>query len=473
MANESLSFMIEHMPYFNNTFYYGLKLSVNATGHDPYILPSQRPALTILTDINAMAIRALLKGYQITGNTTYLDWAEDTVEALLHYNWDNDDGAWFSETLYGETYDPTHDEDVKNFKYSEVQFQMSLALQAIFEATSYYPYIQVIIDTLDITLANLWDIEYGGFFRNGDRSSAVLTDGWKDHLVAVQGLGVLALERVWSYGLPILSNVRIAPTNPRPHDDVTFLVTALDEDGIDTVFVNMSIVFANGTSVISVLELPANGDYLGVFNNTLDALPDGTVINFMVFVNDTIGNVFIAGSWHFDFKVDNKAPVVLLREIYPSDEVLEGQNLFIEIGTYEFPTHSAIVSCQIFWKVNDNDYAPMNMTWIDVDIDYMVWIADLGYFSAGDVVSYYVLAVDEMGNVGESAFYLLTINGPYINADPYFVFQIVLAIGLVTAPGVGYVYIRGRREDSKKIQRDLKKAQRKKKHRGPTTRRKR
>ncbi|MHA1480378.1 MAG: hypothetical protein ACTSQZ_03010, partial [Candidatus Thorarchaeota archaeon] len=473
MANESLSFMIEHMPYYNNTYYYGLKLSVNATGHDPYILPIQRPALTVVTDINAMAIRALLKGYQITGNTTYLDWAEDTVEALLHYNWDNDDGAWFAETLYGEAYDPTFDEDVKYFKYSEIQFQMSLALQAIFEATSYYPYIQVIIDTLDITLANLWDIEYGGFFRNGDRSGAVLTDGWKDHLVAVQGLGILALERIWSYGLPIVSNVRIAPTNPRPYDNVTFLVTALDDDGIDTVFVNMTIEYENETTVISVFNLPSNANFVGVFNDTFGTFPDGSRINFNVFVNDTLGNVFIAGSYFFNIKIDEFEPVVLLREIYPAGEVLEGQDVFIEIGTYEFPTHSAIASCQLFWKVNDNDYAPINMTWIDVDIDYMVWIADLGHFSANDVISYYCLAIDESGNVGESAFYRLTINGPYVNVNPYFVFQIVLAIGLVTAPGVGYVYIRGRREDSKKIQRDLKKAQRKKKHRGPTTRRKR
>lgn len=473
MANESLSFLIEHMPYFNNTYYYGLKLAVEAAGDALSIEGLQRPAHTVLTDVNAIAIRALLKGYEITGNDTYLDWAEETVEALLYFNWDPINGAWFAETLDGEVFDPTYDEDVKWFKYAEIQFQMVLTLEVIFEATSWLPYIQLIIDTLDRTLRSLWDIENGGFYRNSDREGIVPSEIWQTHLVAVQGLGVLALERIWSYGLPIISNVLINPTSPRPNDNVTFLVTALDDDGIDAVFVNLTIEYANESTVISVIELAPNTNFVGLFNNTMGVLPDGTGINFMVFVNDTLGNVFIAGSYHFVVQIDEFSPVVLLREIYPAGEVLEGQDVFIEIGTYEFPTHSAIVSCQLFWKVNDNDYAPMNMTWIDIDIDYMVWIADLGHFSANDVISYYCLAIDETGNVGESAFYRLTIHGPYANVNPYFVFQVVLAIGLVTAPGVGYVYIRARREDSKKMQRDLKKAQRKKKHRGPTTRRKR
>jgi hypothetical protein len=460
MANRSLDFMINYMPYVNETHYLGLRLAMNRTGGEPVIDPVQRPARTVLTDVNAIAIRALLRGYQITGNRTFLDWAEDTTFAVLRYNWDQEKGAWFAETLDGEPYDPYDDEDVKWYKYSEIQFQMVLSLENLYEVTSNSFYIQLTIDTLDFAIAKLWDTVYGGFVRNSNREGFVFSQEWQVHLAAVQGLAVLAFERVWSFGLPIISYVRVAPTNPRPTDNVTLLVTATDADGIDTIFANMSIDYEGGATNISIVEIPENPGVLGTYNSTISPLPDGAKINFYVFANDTLGNVFIAGNYFFNVKLDIYGPVVVLSTTYPSDEILAGEDVFIEFRIYEYPIHSVILSCQLYWKVNDGVYTAVNMTWYDIDGDFMLWLVDIGNFKADDVVSFYCIAVDESLNVGQSAFYRLTIlaMGPI---TPFVAWQTFAAIGLIIAPGIGYSFTRLRRERAQSTQRDLKKEARK------------
>ncbi|MHA2299710.1 MAG: hypothetical protein ACXACD_02010 [Candidatus Thorarchaeota archaeon] len=461
MANRSLDFMINYMPYINETDHYlGLRLAMNRTGGEPVIDEIQRPARTVVTDINALAIRSLLKGYQITGNMTFLEWAQDTFFAILRYNWDQEEGAWFLETLDGEPYDPYEDEDVKWYKYSEIQFQMVLSLEDLYELTSNTFYIQLSIDTLDFVIAKLWDTEYGGFMKNSNREGLVISQEWQVHLAAVQGLAVEALERIWSFGLPIVSYVRVAPTNPRPTDNITLLVTATDADGIDTVFANMSIEYEGGENNISIVEIPENPDILGTFNTTISPLPDGTRINFYVFANDTLGNVFIAGNYFFNVKLDIYGPVVVLSTTYPSDEILAGEDVFIEFKIYEYPLHSVILSCQLYWKVNDGVYTAVNMTWYDIDGDFMLWLVDIGHFEADDVVSFYCIAVDESLNVGQSAFYRLTILSMR-PITPWVAWQTFAMIGLIVAPGIGYSFTRLRRERALSTQRDLKKEARK------------
>ncbi|MFW9966916.1 MAG: hypothetical protein ACFFEA_07165 [Candidatus Thorarchaeota archaeon] len=461
MANRSLDFMIKYMPYINETdHYFGLRLASNRTGGEPVIDELQRPARTVITDINAIAIRTLLRGYEITGNSTFLDWAEETAFAMLSHNWDQEYGAWFAETLDGEPYDPLYDEDVKWFKYSEIQFQMVLTLGDLYETTSNLLFIQLIIDTLDIAIAKLWDTVYGGFVQNSDREGLVFVEEWQVHLAAVQGLAVLAFERIWAFGLPIISYVRVLPTNPRPTDNITLLVTASDANGIDTVYANMSIEYESGETNLSIVLIPENPALLGTFNTTMNPLPHNTIVNFVVFANDTLGNVFIAGNYHFNVKLDIYGPVVILSTTYPSDEILAGEDVFIEFKIYEFPIHSLILSCQLFWKVNDGVYTPVNMTWYDVDGEFMLWLVDIGYFKGDDIISFYCIAVDESQNVGQSAFYRLTILSTR-PISPGAAWQTFAAIGLVIAPGIGYGFTRLRKEKALSVQRSLKKEARK------------
>jgi uncharacterized protein YyaL (SSP411 family) len=329
MAESSLSFMIEHMPVYNSSVYQGFGLATTKTGEVPTVASTERPARTIVSDINAMAIRALLKGYNVTGNSTYLDWAEDTHKAILFHNWDTEHGGWFVEILDGVPFAPLGFEDTEQYKYAEIQFQMVRAQESLYLATDNTFYIQLVIDTLDIVLAKLWDKEGGGFFTNGDEGGNVYTDDWKNHYTGVQALGVLALEKVWGFGLPIVSYVRVSPTNPRPTDKIGLMATALDEDGIDRVIVNYTLSSA-GPGNSSQVELEPNADFGGVYNTTLDELPDGTGVNFIVIANDTLGKSFVAGNYYFEVREDIWAPVVLLRAIYPSDEVRAGDDVVIE-----------------------------------------------------------------------------------------------------------------------------------------------
>ncbi|MFW9799287.1 MAG: hypothetical protein ACFFD9_02545, partial [Candidatus Thorarchaeota archaeon] len=457
MANRSLSFMIAHMPFYNDTELIGFRLATNRTGGDPVgISPYERPARTVVTDLNSIAIRALLRGYEVTGNSTYLDWAKQTFGGLLRNAWDAEHGGWFTELLDSTPYEPPPVEGVRFYKVTEIQFQTAFALEALYEATNHSVYIQIAIDTLDIVLSGLWDAVDGGFIWNGDQRVDVITEEWEIHYTSVQAQAILVLERIWAYGLPIVSYVRVSPTNPRPTDDIQFGASVLDADGIDTVLVNCTISL-NGTDSSLLMQLMPNPEVGGIYNNTIAPLPDGTRVNFIVIANDTLGNTFVAGSYFFAVRVDVWEPVVLLREVYPTEGIRVGDDVIVEIGTYEFPTHSHIISCQLHWKVNDGTYVPHNLTLVDVDGDYLVWRILLGQFHAGDVISFYCLVVDESNNVGESAYYRLTVLSPVDQVPPIALWQVAAAVGLVAAPGIGYAFARIRREKAMVVQREGKK----------------
>jgi hypothetical protein len=470
MADQAMSFMVARMKYSPDMELAGLKLAVMRNGGPFVVEEGLRPAHTIVTDINAIAIRALVKGYETTGNTTYIDTAFDVFDALLANNWDAVQGGWFAETLDGIPFDPNNDEDVKYYKYSEIQFQIILALEDMYEATdSMFP-LRMVIDTLELVLARLWEPIDEGFISNSNQDWAVIDPAWEVHYTAVQAQAILGLERIWNYGLPIVSHVRVSPTNPRPQDVITFAATALDADGIDSVYVNYTMTVGS-TTTIGVLPLFASPSISGVYNNTIGVLEDNCGVNFLVVANDTTGRAFIAGSYYFIVRADTFAPGVYLKTIYPVNEVRVGDEVIIDIETKEFPIHSHTTYCQMWWRLNAGFYTPENMTLMRVDGDSLIWRINLGEFRGGDRIDFYGKAADESGNVGQSILYQLTILGPYINITPFSAFQILAAAGLIAAPAIGYSYARMRKRNAGEAQREGKKAARKRaRRRGPRMR---
>ncbi|MFW9794249.1 MAG: hypothetical protein ACFFEE_08105, partial [Candidatus Thorarchaeota archaeon] len=408
MADRSLSFMLSHMKYSFDMEYRGLKLAVNRSGATVIVeFPFDRVAHSVVTDINAMAIRALIKGYETTGNTTYLSSANQLFETLFANNWDEDSGGWFAEVVDGEPYDPDNDEDVKFYKYSEIQLQMVLALEDLYEATdSIYP-IRMVIDIIELLIGNLWDTEYEGFMSNGNKIWAIFNNDWKTHYTSVQGQAIIGLDRVWNYGLPIVTQVRISPTNPRPQDTIYFSVVVLDDDGVDSVYVNYSMKVGDNESY-DILPMPANPEISGFFNNSLESLEDGTQVNFDVFANDTTGRAFVAGSYYFIVREDIFAPIVELNAIYPTGAIRVGDNIVIDFESYEFPEHSHTNSCELRWRLNAEMYTTVNMTPIGVVDERIIWRYILGQFNTGDQIAFFALVMDEAGNVGESRLYRLT-----------------------------------------------------------------
>jgi len=460
IADTAISFMLSYMKYYHDMEFRGLKLAVDRTGGVVNVGEQQRVAHSIVTDINAMAIRALIKGYGTTGNTTYLAEANQVFETLFTNNWDEDSGGWYAEVVDGEPYDPLEDEDVKFYKYAEIQLQMVLALEDLYEATdSIYP-IRMVIDSFELILEHLWDIIDGGFVSNGNQLWETFSPDWQIHYTAVQAQAVIGLERAWNYGLPIVTRIRITPTNPRPEDIVYFSVTVIDSDGIDTVYVNYSLTVGENETR-GILPLYAHPSIGGLYNNTMANLEDGTSMNFEVFANDTTGVAFVAGIYHFAVRVDTFAPTAELHAIYPADEVRAGDDVIIDMETYEFPEHSITNSCELKWRLNSAAYTSENMTPVGIDDNRLIWRIILGQFNAGDVIVFFCSVTDESGNVGESRIYRLTVLGPEFNITPFTTFQIVAAIGLIAAPGVGYAYTRMRKGGYKEAQREGKKAARK------------
>ncbi|MFW9833726.1 MAG: hypothetical protein ACFFEK_07015 [Candidatus Thorarchaeota archaeon] len=470
MADQSTDFMLRYMNYSYSSEFMGLKLAVSRSGGYLSVEEGDRVAHSIVTDINAIAIRALIKGYEITGNTTYLGSANAVFEALFANNWDGDNGGWFAEVVDGEPYDPLNDEDVKYYKYSEIQFQMIMAMEDLYEITgSIYP-IRIVIDTLELVLTSLWDHEYEGFVSNSNQIWQVFAEDWEVHYTAVQTLAIISLDRVWSYGLPIVTRVRITPTNPRPEDNVYFSATAFDDDGIDSVYVNYSLRVGSNTTH-GILPLIPHPTINGLYNNSLGTLANNSAVNFEVVANDTTGQVFVAGIYFFFVRTDNFAPTATLYAIYPSGQVRVGDDVIIDMETYEFPLHSSTNSCEIWWRLNAGAYNVENMTPIGFDGDSIVWRIELGQFEKDDKIAFFCLVEDESGNVGESRLYILTILGPAINVTPFTTFQIVATVGLIAAPGVGYAYVKMRKVGNKEVQREGKKAARKRARRRGSRRR--
>lgn len=471
MANQALSFMLLHMKYYYSMEFMGFKLAVDQIGGTVSVEQGDRVAHSIVTDINAMAIRALLKGYGITGNTTYLTEANQLFETLFYKNWDGDFGGWYTEVVNGEPYDPLDDEDVKYYKYSEIQFQMILALEALYEITdSIYP-VRIVVDTLELVLGHLWDMEDEGFVSNGNQKWEVFNEEWELHYTTVQAQAVLGLERISSYGLPIVTRVRIWPTNPRPQDPIDFSVTAFDDDGIDFVFINYTMETGDNITH-GTLSLSAHPTIGNLYNSSMGTLQNGTEVNFDVVANDTTGRVFVAGNYNFLVRIDIWAPIVELHAIYPTDEVRVGDDVVIDMETYEFPIHSYTEYCELWWRLNSDVYTQQNMTPMGFSGDRLIWRIILGQFNTDDRIDFFCLVMDESGNIGESRLYVLTILGPAINITPFTAFQIVATIGLIAAPGVGYAYARSRKRGFSDSQREGKKDARKRaRRRGPRRRR--
>ncbi|MFW9786570.1 MAG: hypothetical protein ACFFE2_00565 [Candidatus Thorarchaeota archaeon] len=471
IAQQALEFLSIQMRYYYDMEFVGLRLAVLRNGGTLVLDEGLRPGHTVVTDLNAIAIRALLKGYETTGDSSYLDLARDVFEALLANNWDQTSGGWFAEVLNGVPYDPNNDEDVKFYKYSEIQFQMILALEELYETTLDQFPLRLIIDTLELVLAKLWEPVDEGFVSNGNQDWDVIDPNWEIHYTAVQSQAVLVLERVWSYGLPFVSNVRIQPTNPRPQDLINFIATAHDEDGISLVYVNYTMNI-NGSETNGVLVLEPNPFAGGVFNSSMSNLPDQTSCNFIVVANDTTGREYVAGSYYFLVREDIYAPSVNLRAIYPTDEVRVGDDVIIDFNVVEFPSHSFVYDCQIWWRVNSGSFEIQNMTFMGVDQDNMVFRYNLGQFHRNDVVEFEGQCLDESGNLGISSRFKLTILGPKFVFTPTTLWQISLTIGLVAAPGIGYLYLRTRKRGYSEAQREGKKAaKRRARRRGPRGRR--
>lgn len=457
MADRSMSFMMKYMKRTFQTTFYGLKLAVNANGSDVSVGQDEPPATLVVTDVNAIALRACLKAYNVTGNATYLTFAEDTFNALLQHNWDTANGGWYEETLDGVPYAPVpyNTEDEMYYKYSEIQFQMALTMEQLYEITHDTFYIRLTIDTLDLVLSNLWDPTYGGFYQNGNQQWLAIGQEWHIHLLGVQGLGILALQKIWSFGLPIISYVSVNPSNPRPQDPVSVSALVSDPDGVDCVYINYTMTLGTNitTGVMYLEPTPSAG---GLYNNTFGPLNDTTQVNFFVYANDTTGMAFVAGSYFFVVRHDIWPPAINLRGIYPTNATA-GQDITLRFGTYEFPLNSITECCTLFWAVNGGAFHSVNMTLIGYDANYLVWETDIGSFNAGDVITYYCMSCDEAGLWGASPYYKLTIPGPVVNLSPFGWWQLVAIFGAVAAPGFGAAYVYSRKKHSGEKQRTLKK----------------
>ncbi|MBE0527205.1 MAG: hypothetical protein IH631_09700, partial [Candidatus Thorarchaeota archaeon] len=266
--------------------------------------------------------------------------------------------------------------------------------------------------------------------------------------------------------------VRVTPTNPRPKDEIQFSVTALDDDGIDFVYVNYTMKLG-GNETTGVFPLLAHPQVGGLYNNSFGRLEHGTAVNFEVVANDTTGRRFIAGSYYFLVRIDTFPPIAELHAIYPTGSVRAGDVVAIDIETYEFPEQSHTNSCEIRWRLFDNAFTAENMTPIGVEGDRIIWRIEMGQFNGGDEISFFCLVTDEAGNVGESRLYLLKILVPEFNITPITAYQILAAVGLIAAPGVGYLYTTRKKSSYREAQREGKKnAQRRTRQRKTSRRRK-
>jgi hypothetical protein len=152
---------------------------------------------------------------------------------------------------------------------------------------------------------------------------------------------------------------------------------------------------------------------------------------------------------------------------------MEGEEIMIEIATYEFPTHSGVTSCILYWRLNDGAYVPLNMTLVALETDHLIWRAALGHFVAGDRISLYCEVEDESGNLGQVFFDTIDVIGQPVVITPLSVWQVIAAFTLVSAPAgyVGYRYMKKQRvrDTEKTLKKEARKRARKRRSRRSRT----
>jgi len=242
----------------------------------------------------------------------------------------------------------------------------------------------------------------------------------------------ILLEVVVEKTPPIIVSVLRQPEKPSYNETVTILASVTDaRSGVDGVILS----YSGGATWKNETMTPTDG----LFRRTIPAFPFNTLVKYLVYASDNVGNPAVPSNVYSYVVADPYPPVIG----YPSwSPEKPGANEEITINvTVTEPPYSSGVKEVILWYVNTTMDLWQSTPMTFKDGNWTATITD----QSGTDVTFFVEASDKAGNKAETEELELKVAGPAGVPLAW----ILLAIAVVAAgTGGGIYYWRRRRKKS-------------------------
>jgi mannose/cellobiose epimerase-like protein (N-acyl-D-glucosamine 2-epimerase family) len=393
--------------------------------------------------INSLVLEFLFNLYNVTEDMKYYEDFFPLLNSVLLHFWDNNYGGFIatSSSINSSFNDET--------KYTERQFYGILALDKAYELTDSNLYYNLILDTVEILNAKLYDQVNGGYYQlsNPDGTQGEFPS-WRWKTTVTQSLAIYSLANLWLYSKPGVLNVLWSPSTPRPQDRVTLITAAFDLAGISTVFLNYSI----GNSDYELKEMVPHS-VGNMFNVTLDPPhPDGTTINFNILVNDTLGNQTIRGDYSFLWQTDIWPPNVQEIGFLPGVEVPVNEEFSVYVSAQDVPTQGTVKYIRFHYHRTGGNDKSLSLEQTDIHI-WKITFSD-GLSTPG-TYAYYFESIDNELNPGFSHVSYFYILGQIETPPLMLIIGLLVVVGVVVPAGL-YTFIEYKKKSARTTLKEIK-----------------
>ncbi|MCD6485157.1 MAG: hypothetical protein J7L47_08625, partial [Candidatus Odinarchaeota archaeon] len=207
--------------------------------------------------------------------------------------------------------------------------------------------------------------------------------------------GNLLISDLYSYTVidvnpPVINNITWVPESPNSNDNVTIYVNTTDPSGISTVILS----YTPDVGWLNVTMTLEDGLYVA----TIPAFPASTLVQFLITVNDTVGNRI--ESEIFSYTVSDADPPQILSAVWSPTEPLYNETVTV-VAT--ITDESDIARVILAYQIGDTLFeVPMSL----LGGNYQATVPKQ---SENTTVIFWVYAEDAYGNSANSSTYQYTV----------------------------------------------------------------
>jgi len=342
----------------------------------------------------ALMVSALSDMYSKKNDSKYLNYINKTISFSMSHLWDPINKGFFAHSSEdGLTIDETLS------KATSKQFYMVFALLEVYKisrgitrsykvswTSDYSKYIfDIILETLEFVLSNLWDDSYAGFYIAHDMMGEIQNT---NKFAIPQALGAEILLKTLDVGLPIVTNFRWEPIFPTPIDRITTSVSVFGLSPIEAVVLKYSLV---NMSISIPMEASNQIDYL--YEAQIGPFPHETLIDFEVWANNSVGNEYFGKSYILLITEDRMGPAAFVHEVNPPSP-RASEPIEIKVVAVDDRPHISVDRVTISYRIDGSDWEVLELSHLDGNL----FSITIGPFSSESTVDLYFIAYDSFGN---------------------------------------------------------------------------
>lgn len=390
--------------------------------------------------INSLVLEFLAHLYKVTEDLKYYDDFFTLLYTVLLHFWDNRYGGFYASYSY---LDPEFRDEKK---YTERQLYGIRALDEAYKITNNSVFYNLLLDVVEFLNDKLYDHIHTGYFQliNNDGTPGA-DSSWNSKYTVTQSLAIYSLANLWLYSKPGVMNAMWLPSTPLAYEDsVTIVVAAFDADGISNVLFNYSM----NDGPYQIVKMVPNSLVGNMFNTTLKAQSEGTIIDFNIIVNDSLGNQLVRGSYSFLWQVDEWPPQILEIGINPGIEIPIHTEFTVAVSAQDIPLQGDVKFVRMYYHRTGELEESIALEKIDQYIWAVVFPEG---FPIPGTYGYYFEAIDHRGNFAYNSINYFYILGHLEKPFPFEMVIGVLIILLIFVPAVLYTYVEYKKKSARKI----------------------